>query len=56
MSPNEPSDREPKVSEARARVAATDFSDPAQAKAAAEALVEALEAVDDLVAQLYRLG
>jgi hypothetical protein len=56
MSSTQPADREPKVAEARERVAATDFSDPAQAKLAAEALVEALEAVDDLVAQLYRHG
>jgi hypothetical protein len=56
MSPSQPSDRDPKVAAARERVEATDFGDPAQARLAAEALVEALEALDDLVAQLYRLG
>jgi hypothetical protein len=56
MSPSQPADRDPSVAAARQRVASTDFSDPAQAKLAAEALVEALEALDDLVAQLYRLG
>jgi hypothetical protein len=56
MSPDQPADRDPSVAAARERVAATDFSDPTQAKMAAEAIVVALEALDDLVAQLYRLG
>jgi hypothetical protein len=56
MSPSQPADRDPSVAAARDRVAATDFSDPAQAKAAAEALVVALEALDDLVAQLFRMS
>jgi hypothetical protein len=56
MSPDQPADREPAVAAARERIAATDFSDPTQAKQAAEAVVEALEAIDDLVAQLYRMS
>jgi hypothetical protein len=56
MSPSQPADRDPKVAAARELVAATDFSDPAQAKLAAGALVEALEALDDLVSELFRLS
>jgi hypothetical protein len=56
MSPDQPADRDPSVAAARDRVAATDFSDPAQARMAAEATVAALEALDDLIAQLYRMG
>jgi hypothetical protein len=56
MSPNQPADREPSVAAARERIAATDFSDPTQVKLAAEAVVEALEALDDLVAELYRMS
>jgi hypothetical protein len=56
MTPNQPADRDPSVAAARERVEATDFSDPAQAKLAAEAVVEALEALDDLVSQLYRMS
>ena len=56
MSPDQPADREPAVAAARARIAATDFNDPVQAKEAAEALVAALEALDDLVADLYRMS
>jgi hypothetical protein len=56
MSPDQPADRDPTVAAARDRVAATDFNDPAQAKMAAEALVTALEALDDLVAQLFRMS
>jgi hypothetical protein len=56
MSPNQPADRDPSVAAARERIEATDFSDPAQAKATAEAIVVALEALDDLVAQLFRMS
>jgi hypothetical protein len=56
MSAEQPADRDPKVAAARERIASTDFSDPAQAKLAAEALLEAVEALDDLVAELFRLG
>jgi hypothetical protein len=56
MSPDQPADRDPSVAAARDRVAATDFSDPAEAKMAAEAMVAALEALDDLVSQRYRMG
>jgi hypothetical protein len=56
MSPNQPADRDPSVAAARERIAATDFSDPAQAKLAAESIVAALEALDDLVAQLFRMS
>jgi hypothetical protein len=56
MSPNQPADRDPSVAAARERIEATDFSDPAQAKMAAEATVAALEALDDLVAQLFRMS
>jgi hypothetical protein len=56
MSPNQPADRDPSVAAARDRIAATDFNDPAEAKMAAEAVVVALEALDDLVAQLFRMS
>jgi hypothetical protein len=56
MTPDQPADRDPSVAAARERIAATDFNDPVQAKAAAEAVVSALEALDDLVAQLFRLS
>jgi hypothetical protein len=56
MTPDQPADRDPSVAAARERIAATDFTDPAQARAAAESLVVALEALDDLVAQLFRMS
>jgi hypothetical protein len=56
MSPEPPTDRDPKVAAARERVGSTDFSDPAEARLAAEALLEAVEALDDLVAEPFRLG
>jgi hypothetical protein len=56
MSPDQPADRDPTVAAARDRVVGTDFTDPAQAKMAAEAVVTALEALDDLVAQLFRMS